>query len=382
MDKFRKVLFLTHHYLNDNSGGSFASRAYINAFADSITENLTVLYPDNSKQPIGINPNVSLCPVSYNLLKYKKAVRLFRGRLSRFDLILEDKLNSEKYDLIVFDNSKTASGCLKILEKNPEIKVITIHHNVETQYLYTSKNIILNTIIKHIIESNEQLTLTKSSLNLVLSDDDKSSFLKRAPNINVATLGVFEYFLRDKYNKRPDNHKRGSTFVITGNLSSQQNVISILNWLDVYYPVLKKVSPDSRLIVSGRNPSLEFVIKCQKLNVDVIPNPVEMDEVIERADYYICPTDIGGGVKLRVMDAFRNGIPVITHTVSERGYEPYKQAGCLFSYTSITDFELSLRSLLNSNCSPAKILETFSNNNTLESGISRLSIIIENWQVG
>ena len=40
-----RVLFFTHHYLDDNSGGSFASRAYINAFTE-IADTCMLMYPD------------------------------------------------------------------------------------------------------------------------------------------------------------------------------------------------------------------------------------------------------------------------------------------------------------------------------------------------
>lgn len=39
-----RILYITHHYLSDNGGGTFASRAYINAFAE-IADEMTLLYP-------------------------------------------------------------------------------------------------------------------------------------------------------------------------------------------------------------------------------------------------------------------------------------------------------------------------------------------------
>ena len=43
-----RVLFITHHFLNENGGGSFASRAFINAFAE-ISDQIILLYPENGK---------------------------------------------------------------------------------------------------------------------------------------------------------------------------------------------------------------------------------------------------------------------------------------------------------------------------------------------
>ena len=53
----------------------------------------------------------------------------------------------------------------------------------------------------------------------------------------------------------------------------------------------------------------------------MIPNPESIDDIITDSDIYLCPTRLGGGIKLRVMDGLRLGIPVITHSCSARGYD-------------------------------------------------------------
>ena len=80
-----KILFITHHYLSSNGGGSFASRAYINAFAEHADE-MTLLYPVKDGEDLfpEINKKIKTIPVKYNLPKWRKLVDLLCGRIHRY----------------------------------------------------------------------------------------------------------------------------------------------------------------------------------------------------------------------------------------------------------------------------------------------------------
>ena len=48
-----------------------------------------------------------------------------------------------------------------------------------------------------------------------------------------------------------------------------------------------------------------------------------MSETIIDRGIFICPTNVGGGIKLRILDGLKLGMPIITHKVSARGYEDF-----------------------------------------------------------
>lgn len=51
-------------------------------------------------------------------------------------------------------------------------------------------------------------------------------------------------------------------------------------------------------------------------------------------------------MKLRVMDGLRNGLPVIAHQVSARGYSAFCETGCLEAFEDKEDFEKVLIKLI------------------------------------
>ena len=80
-----RTLFITHHYLSSPGGGTFASRAYINAFAE-LSDEMTLLYPVKEGEGLfeGINTCIKLVPVRYELPKVIKLVRILTGKVHRY----------------------------------------------------------------------------------------------------------------------------------------------------------------------------------------------------------------------------------------------------------------------------------------------------------
>ena len=185
--------------------------------------------------------------------------------------------------------------------------------------------------------------------------------------------GAFEY----KNYSAPQVYSRLEkelTFVITGSLSNYQTTDAVGYFFSELYRYLPD---DCRVIIAGRNPTKKVLDLCGIYkNVRVIPNPVDMDEVVSQADIYICATRIGGGLKLRVMDGLKNGIPVITHACSARGFDAFENEPVFKVFDSPKEFESGLKDLIalceSGNYGKERIKEIYRNHFSFESGLERL----------
>jgi len=105
-----------------------------------------------------------------------------------------------------------------------------------------------------------------------------------------------------------------------------------------------------------------------------------MHAAISKANIYICPTSVGGGLKLRIMDGLKAGLPVLTHIVSERGYDEFKKAGVLFSYFNKGNFEENLINLMDlynaGNIIKDKIINIYNSVFSYDAGVRRLKAIL------
>lgn len=74
--------------------------------------------------------------------------------------------------------------------------------------------------------------------------------------------------------------------------------------------------------------------------------PKDMDEVVRDCDIFLCPARLGGGMKLRMMDGFRNGLPVLAHAVSARGYREFERMGMMWEFETAEKFGKELHEVI------------------------------------
>lgn len=370
-----KILIITHHYLSGFGGGTFATRAFINAFSE-IFQNTTLLFPGKSiDERIPLKNNVTQIPVTYNIPKWKKLFHLCIGKTHRFYTKFKEIIEQQKYDYVIFDNSCVSFGLIDIAHKNGA-KVITIHHNYEYEYSRDSSNTFIKPIKLYWVKKYEKQSVLKSDLNLTLTLQDKKLLQDnyKAPQAIIEVIGCFEYQPKDyRYN----HSSQANTFIITGNLGAKQTEESLIPWLHSYYPLLCTQIPNHRLTIAGKHPSLKIKSICNQLKINLIDTPPNMDIILEHAQYYICPTSLGGGIKLRIMDGLSHGLPVLTHQVSARGYDSFNDK-YLFSYNDKESFCKAIEKIKRLKYNYTDIIEEYKKTFSYQEGVKRLQIILHN----
>lgn len=159
-------------------------------------------------------------------------------------------------------------------------------------------------------------------------------------------------------------------------MDAYQTVNSVMDYYGNYWSETLRILDDFLLILAGRNPSTKILETIgRKENVVIVPNPVNISEVVVKGDIFVCPVNIGGGLKLRLMDGLRNGLLILVHEVSARGYDMFLNEPWFKVYHDVASYaeglmELNkLKQVEYSRQIRAKYNEYFS----FEAGLSRLS---------
>lgn len=371
-----RILIITPHYIEQPSGGTFASRANIGAFA-SLFQDCTLIYPDKGNNISKYFPsNVQLIPCPDKRTKIQKGIDVYRGILTRFAKFATSYIKNNKFDIIVFDHSITTIGIIDTAIKYSNY-IITIHHNIEANYYRDNKPpIYLRYAMIPRIEKAERVALFKSNLNLTLTEEDKRYFIENMnanPN-NIYCLSTSESYIdKPRFVKEKTIDYNNIRFIITGSLCFPQSTNSIKNFINNYFPIIKNEIPNSQLIIAGRNPSKELSHLINNKNkISLIPNPIDIFQLIDESDIYICPTELGSGIKLRIMDGLKCGLPIIAHAHSCRGYEKLVEKGIIRSYHNLETFKQALKSIKEHPISPDKILKEYYTLFSLQAETERL----------
>ena len=375
-----RVLIVTHNYLSGYGGGAFGARAYINAFS-ALYDDVTLLYPvqEGNTAPTEISPKVRMIGVADPAPAICKAGRiLFKGVLHRFEKPFRDLLAREKFDIIVFQNSKCSSRIIQDARASGA-RIVVIHDNYEKEYTRDNTPRLLRPLYLPAVVRTERNAVREADLNLVLTPDDGHLLESRygaGKKGRIERWGSFEYKPAALWSPHVVSEP---IFAITGNLGAMQTLSSLIPWLSDYYLLLKSVVPEAKLVVAGKNPSKELKNYLSVLGAELIDTPEDMAEVLRCAKYYVCPVDCGGGIKLRVMDGLRQGLPVLCHKVSARGYEAF-QGISLFDYEDRESFRTALQAMLDCPGNQDTRRQLYLRNFSFESGVARLQRILEECQ--
>ena len=369
-----KTLFVTHHYLNGFGGGVYASRSLATAFA-RLSEKMTLLCPAKADaMPEGLDGSIAVVPVFDGRSRLRKAVSLVLWHHNRFQGPFEEAIRDGDYDTVVFDSCYPSfrlvgkahlAGC----------KVITIHHNFQLEYVRDNYRFPGRGVRMFWTRRIERASVRESDLNLCLTPSDARLLLSHYAGSGhpvVRVIGLFEGEGRPRF---PANDVSGNVFLITGDLGIRQTRDSLLSWLKEYYPVLLRRVPDAQLILAGKNPHPDICAFCESHQLELIAYPPSTDPILARGRYYICPVSLGGGIKLRILDGLSHGMPVISHKVSARGYEPFIGT-VLFPYDSPESFGQALDRMLGSTVSGDSILDEYQRIFSFPAGKKRLEEIL------
>ena len=373
-----RVLFICKDNPFGIGGADFATHAYLKAFSDICGGNIDVFMAED------ITAGTDIRVANYHFVPPRSLISRFfsvvSGHLHRNVRPVLAHLNKDhSYDYCVFNNSKTSSGLLDAV-KQYGIKVVTIHHNCEVEYVRdNTPNPLIRMVLLYHVRNSERKAYYKSDYNLFLTEQDLATFAQQYGNNPKRSflLGAFEY-KKLKGIQENTRTRKSLTFAITGSLCTVQGVDGIKFFFESLFD---RLPHDSGVIISGRAPSKEVIQLCKaNKRVKLIANPVDMSEVISQADVYICPTRLGGGLKLRVMDGLRLGLPVITHSCSARGYDVFKGTGLLFVYDTPDEFGTSVNQVVElfyrGELSRSVVFDAYSREFSYEAGLNRLQDIL------
>ena len=371
-----RTLFVTHHYLHGNGGGVFASRGFVNAFA-KLSERLTLLCPvKDAVAPEGIAPSVRVIPVSYEKPRWRKFIDLLLGRIHRFYGVFDQVLASGQFNLVVFDTCYVSFRLIQEVRRRG-CQVVTIHHNYQCEYVRDNYRFPVRLPLLFWTRICEREAVQNSDLNLTLTEADRQSLVKAYDSSGKAcfrVIGVFEY--RKDAGVVPKHPlPEEPVFVATGDLSMRQTVEPFLAWMREYLPILRGMVPGAKVIVAGKNPAQSFIRACEANGIEVVESPTDMASILRRGRYYLCPSSEGSGIKLRIMDGLKNGMPVLTHEMSARGYESFVGQG-VRCYSTPDSFRKAMKEMLSVPVDAGMIISHYQDAFSFEAGIARLQGIL------
>ena len=334
-----RILYILKHNPWGIGGGCYACRNYLELFTEVFKDSCfdvlicsEYLEGRTSKDFV----NCTFYPVSprNKISQYLSPVTQI---LHRHQQVAVSMIKKNQYDYCIFDHNSIAGSLVSICKKKG-VKTIVLNHNCELEYFRDNNSWLKNLLLLPFVRKNERKAYLKCDYNIFLTDEDRDLFKNIYGESGTKTV-VGGCFLRKgdviNHSVTPFN-VACVKLVISGTIGNVQNRDGINFFLDELYEYLPE---NIEVVITGRNPTEEIIKKVAKLkNVSIIANPADILEIVGKCDVLVCPTRLGGGMKLRLIDGLRCGLPVISHKVSARGYTAFVDKGIVCQFETAEEF--------------------------------------------
>ncbi len=229
-------------------------------------------------------------------------------------------LRDMRFDVVLFEHFASALSLLESVRLwQPNAVAIVDSVDVVFQRLFSKARLTQSPDDFRIAEQtkiNELDIYNRADVVLAVSPAEKDILKKEIPTLIIETVPlVFPVRpMRDLPRKSRDR------LVFIADFQHDANVDGIVYFCNEILPLILGVNGNINLQIVGGYPP-DKVKRLAGSNVEVLGYVKDIGKIYENSDIAIAPMRYGGGIKGKIAEAIAFGLPVVTNSISLKGFD-------------------------------------------------------------
>ena len=263
-----------------------------------------------------------------------------------FGPFVERILKENHYDAIQVEELPLMAVCDSI---DLDVPIIFSSHNVESELslrLFRRRNPFIKLLAgveyRRTVEE-ERDALARARASLAVSEKDRDSLLRLFHN-KVSPIHVLPNCAHDRF--QPSVGKMPGKGILTvGSFGWYPNREGLMWFVDKVLPLLRKKFPEEIIRVVGSEISPSLCRKLKRQAIDVHADVPDILPFLQEARLLFVPLRIGGGTRIKIVEAWAAGLPVVSTALGAEGL-PYRPGVNMLVADDETGFASEMSRLL------------------------------------
>jgi glycosyltransferase involved in cell wall biosynthesis len=167
-----------------------------------------------------------------------------------------------------------------------------------------------------LLQRREAAFLAEAAAAVAVSEDDARRMRELAPNARVVVVenGADAGLTRPLPPPASDG-----PLLFVGSFDYAANVDAAVYLVNEVLPAVRERLPRARVLLAGRNPTADVLALAKTEGVEVAGSVKDLVPAYAAASAVVVPIRVGGGSRLKILEALALGRPVVTTTAGMRG---------------------------------------------------------------
>jgi len=248
-------------------------------------------------------------------------IRVFCYQLN-YASALKKLLGQTSFDIVMVEHSFMAMYAPLVRELS-SAKTVMVAHNCEwvtfSRVLQNTKLssflLLLGRLQLSLIKRRESRLYRQFDLCIAVSDKEKILWQQthRDWRVDVIENGTdTSAYYPERWSPNP------YSLLFIGSLGYFPNKDAVLYLVNDILPLIAERIPSVELYVVGRGESKEIQALASD-RVHIVGEVLDVNPYLERATVSVCPLRIGGGTRLKILESFAAGVPMVSTEIGAEG---------------------------------------------------------------